>query len=226
MKAMPHANAQAAGLARCRVCGLLARMPKVGAGAACRRCGTELTYRKRRSLERTWAYLVSAYILYIPANVLPIMHTESLVQRRDDTIFSGVIYLWSVHSYMLAVVVFVASITVPLVKLVVLTVLAVSVKHPSSFRRIERARAYRIVESIGRWSMLDVYVAALLTSLVHQQVAVISVGPAAFAFTAVVITTLMASRAFDARLLWDSAEAQGLDDDASERGHERGLANG
>jgi paraquat-inducible protein A len=203
-------------------------MPKEGPGAACRRCGTELTYRKRRSLERTWAYLVSAYILYIPANVLPIMHTESITQRRDDTILSGVFYLWTVHSYMLAVVVFVASITVPLVKLFVLTMLAVSVKHPSSFRRIERTRAFRVIEMIGRWSMLDVYIAALLTSLVHAQAAVISVGPAAFAFTAVVITTLMASRAFDARLLWDSAEDARFEaeEDRREAAGQGGLLHG
>jgi paraquat-inducible protein A len=223
-----RANAQSAGLARCRVCGLLARMPKDVPGAACRRCGTELTYRKRRSLERTWAYLASAYLLYIPANVLPIMHTESLTQRRDDTILSGVLYLWTTHSYTLAVVVFVASITVPLVKLLVLTGLAISVKHPSNFKRIERTRAFRVIELIGRWSMLDVYVAALLTSLVHAQVAVISVGPAAFAFTAVVITTLMASRAFDARLLWDSADDAlfEAEQDKRELQAQGGLAHG
>jgi paraquat-inducible protein A len=200
-------TAQAAGLARCRGCSLLSRMPAAPA-AACPRCGAELNFRKRRSLERTWAYLVSAYILYVPANLLPIMHTESLVQRRDDTIMSGIVFLWHSRNYLLAVVVFTASIMVPMVKLVVLTGLVVSVKSPSRFSRATRTRAYRTIESIGRWSMLDVYVAALLTSLVHQTAALIRVGPAAFPFTAVVILTLMAARSFDSRLMWDSKEEE------------------
>jgi paraquat-inducible protein A len=200
-------TAQAAGLARCRGCGLLSRMPDAAA-AACPRCGAELNFRKRRSLERTWAYLVSAYILYVPANLLPIMHTESLIHRRDDTIMSGIVFLYHSKNYLLASVVFMASIIVPLVKLLVLTALVISVKSPSRFSRNARTRAYRIIESIGRWSMLDVYVVALLTSLVHQTAALIRVGPAAFPFTAVVILTLMASRSFDSRLMWDSKEEE------------------
>jgi paraquat-inducible protein A len=151
---------------------------------------------------------VSAYILYVPANLLPIMHTESLIHRRDDTIMSGIVFLYHSKNYLLASVVFMASIIVPLVKLLVLTALVISVKSPSRFSRNARTRAYRIIESIGRWSMLDVYVVALLTSLVHQTAALIRVGPAAFPFTAVVILTLMASRSFDSRLMWDSKEEE------------------
>jgi paraquat-inducible protein A len=200
-------TAQAVNLARCLVCGMVSRMPNAPA-AACTRCGAELTFRKRRSIERTWAYLIAAYILYIPANVLPIMHTESLIHQRNDTILSGIIFLWTVNNYLLATVVFVASIMVPLVKLITLTTLVMSVKSPSRFSRMARTKAYRVVETIGRWSMLDVYVAALLTSLVHQSAATIVVGPAAFPFTAVVILTLLASRSFDARLMWDSREEE------------------
>jgi paraquat-inducible protein A len=219
-------TAQAVNLARCLVCGMVSRMPNAPA-AACARCGAELHFRKRRSIERTWAYLVSAYILYLPANVLPIMHTESLVQRRDDTIMSGILYLWTVHNYVLATVVFVASIMVPMVKLLTLTVLVLSVKSPSRFSRIARTKAYRVVETIGRWSMLDVYVAALLTSLVHQTAALIVIGPAAVPFTAVVILTLLASRAFDARLMWDSREEEFYEtENARIRLEKRGAAHG
>jgi paraquat-inducible protein A len=161
--------------------------------------------RKPHSLSRTWAFLVAAIILYIPANVLPVMRTEWLTGSEDDTILSGVIFLWSSGSWPLALVVFVASISVPLLKIATLAYLATSVQLGSTWQPRQRARLYRIVELIGRWSMLDIYVTAILVALVHAKaLATIQPGPGALAFGAVVVLTMLAAMSFDPRLIWDS----------------------
>ena len=161
--------------------------------------------RKPHSLSRTWAFLVAAIILYVPANLLPVMHTEWLTGSQDDTILSGVVYLWQSGSWPLAFVVFVASISVPLVKIVSLAWLAASVQRGSAWRPRTRARLYRVVELIGRWSMLDIYVTAILVALVQAKaLAKIDAGPGALAFAAVVVLTMLAAMSFDPRLIWDS----------------------
>ncbi len=161
--------------------------------------------RKPHSLRRTWAFLVAAIILYVPANVLPVMHTEWFSGSEDDTILSGVVYLWSSGSWPLALVVFVASISVPLLKIAALAFLAASVQLRSTWQPRQRARLYRVVELIGRWSMLDIYVTAILVALVQAKaLATIHAGPGALAFAAVVVLTMLAAMSFDPRLIWDS----------------------
>ena len=182
-------------------------MTPAGNVGTCPRCNAALSARKTNSMRRTWAYLVSAFILYLPANLLPIMQTQSLLSRQDDTILSGVVFLWESGSWPLALLVFVASIVVPLFKLLALTVLAVSVNRHSLLQPLQRTSLYRLVETIGRWSMLDIYVVALLAALVQiNAFATIEAGPGAAAFGAVVVLTLLASHSFDPRLIWDFAE--------------------
>jgi paraquat-inducible protein A len=132
------------------------------------------------------------------------METGSLFGAQSDTIMSGVVYLWTSGSWPLAVIVFVASILVPGAKMLALTVLLISVQRRSMWRPQERTKLYRVVEFVGRWSMVDIYVAAMLTALVQfKALATIKAGPAAIAFGAVVVMTMFAAEAFDPRLIWD-----------------------
>jgi paraquat-inducible protein A len=191
----------------CHACGLLSRRPPDSRPARCPRCGARLHTRKPGSISRTWAYLIAAGIMYAPANLLPIMETSSLFGTQSDTIMSGVVYLWVSGSWPLALVVFIASIVVPLLKLMALTILVISVQRRSQWRPLQRARLYRLVEGVGRWSMLDVYVVTILVALVHiQTIAKINAGPGAIAFALVVVMTMLASMSFDPRLIWDSLD--------------------
>jgi paraquat-inducible protein A len=206
---LPHHAATAAksGLASCHQCGLLARVPAHAHGLRCPRCGAELHLRKPASLSRTWALLIAAVVLYVPANTLPVMHTSSLFGAQKDTIMSGVVYLWVSGSWPLAVIVFIASVAVPMLKIIALAYLAGSVQFRWRLPPLQRARIYRVVEFIGRWSMLDIYVITMLVALVQfQALAVIRAGPAAIAFGAVVVLTMFAAMAFDPRLIWDGVE--------------------
>lgn len=194
------------GLLSCHACGLVSRAGVRGAGA-CPRCGERLHRRKPNSVARAWALLIAAAILYVPANLLPVMHTRSLFGAQSDTIMSGVVFLWVSGSWPLAVLVFFASVTVPLLKLIALAVLLISVQRRSRWRPLERARIYRLVEFIGRWSMLDIYVITILVALVHMQgLMEIAAGAGAVAFGAVVVLTILAAEAFDPRLIWDPLE--------------------
>jgi paraquat-inducible protein A len=180
----------------------------------CPRCGESLHVRKPGSITKTWAYLISAFILYIPANVLPITDTRTLFDEESDTIFSGVVHLWQAGSWPLALLVFFASITVPVAKLIVLTGLTLSVQRGSLRKPGQRTRLYRIVEFIGRWSMLDIFAVAILTALVQlKSLAQVTAGPAVLAFGAVCVLTILASHAFDPRLIWDPIDASGSDPD-------------
>jgi paraquat-inducible protein A len=163
-----------------------------------------LHVRKPNSLARTWALLIAAYILYIPANVLPIMKTSTLLSSQDDTIMSGVIFLWTSGSWPLALLVFFASVTVPLLKLIAMTVLVASAQRRSRCQPMQRLRLYRLVEFVGRWSMMDIYVVTILVALVQlQTLAAIQPGPGAVAFGAVVVLTMSAALTFDPRSIWD-----------------------
>jgi paraquat-inducible protein A len=160
--------------------------------------------RKPDSVARTSAYLIAAVILYIPANLLPIMHTATLVGGEDDTIMSGVIVLLKTGSWPLAALVFFASIMVPILKLLALSVLVLSIRQRWTSPPLGRLRLYRLVELIGRWSLLDIYVLTLLVALVQlHALATVEPRPGALAFAAVVVLTLFAARSFDPRLLWD-----------------------
>jgi len=204
---MTAATAAEAGLLSCHACALLSRPATKVHGMACARCGASLHFRRPHSIARVWAFLIAAFILYIPANVLPVMETGSLFGSQSDTIMSGVVYLWTSGSWPLAAIIFVASIMVPGGKLMALTFLLVSVQRRSTRRLRERTRLYRMVEFIGRWSMVDIYVAAILTALVQlQALATIKAGPGAIAFGAVVVLTMFAAESFDPRLIWDSVK--------------------
>jgi paraquat-inducible protein A len=185
---------------------MLSRPARASGEFDCPRCGVLLLYRKEKSLQRTWALLVAAAILYVPANVLPIMHTTTLAYNEDDTILSGVVRLWASGAWPLALLVFSVSIVVPCLKLMTLTLLLVTTQRGSLWRLHERAQLYRAIEYVGRWSMLDLFVVALLVGLVQLRgVATIRAEAGAIAFAAVVILTMYATQAFDPRLMWDRA---------------------
>ena len=190
-------------LSLCEVCGQLGKLAK---NSHCTRCGATLHQRKPHSIERTWALLIAAYALYVPANLLPIMETRSLFGVQRDTILSGVAFLWNSGSWILALIVFVASVAVPMLKLFSMTLLVVSVQIRNTMPPLPRARLYRLLELIGRWSMLDVYVVAILVALVQaQSLATMAPGPGVLAFGAVVVLSMLATMAFDPRLIWDTA---------------------
>ncbi|MFZ4537576.1 paraquat-inducible protein A [Propionivibrio sp.] len=188
----------------CHACGLLNAVQHKGHNERCRRSGAVVHLRKPDSINRSSALLIAAVILYIPANFLPIMKTSTLFGSELDTILSGIIYLWSSGSWPIALVIFIASILVPSSKMIALTVLLVSVQRRSTWRPMERARLYRMIELVGRWSMVDVFVVALMVQLVQlKSLATISAGPGVVAFGAVVVLTIFAAEAFDPRLIWD-----------------------
>ena len=148
-------------------------------------------------------------ILYIPAVLLPVMVTSTLFGAQSDTILSGVVYLWTTGSWSLAAIVFIASVVVPMLKILSLTYLAWSTQLRSALIPRERTRIYRIVEFVGRWSMLDIYVITILVALVQfGSVASIEAGPGAIAFGAVVVLTMFAALSFDPRLIWDAVELE------------------
>ncbi len=193
----------------CRHCGLLVRRAEdadEGAAAACPRCGGPLWARKPASLVRTWALLIAAAILYIPANVYPVMTIVSFTRVYPSTILGGVDELAAEGMWPLAAVVFLASITVPLLKLISLAVLLISTHRGWTGRLRDRTRLYRIVEVIGRWSMIDVFAISLLVALIRMGLlATIRPDPGAACFAAVVVLTMFAAASFDPRLMWDAA---------------------
>ncbi len=201
MSALPRAGEL--GLIGCHVCGLVCRDTRPHA-PICPRCGAQLHRRKSASISRTWALLIAAFIFYLPANLLPIMRTVSLGDVDDNTILSGVVELWVNGSPDLAVIVFTASIVVPMLKFLALGLLLISVQRGSSWAQRQRAKLYRLVELIGYWSMLDVFVVALLTALVRFGVlSQVEPLPGVVYFGLTVVTTMLASMSFDPRLIWD-----------------------
>ena len=198
-------------LVSCHSCHLVSKATAVhGKGKMlCPRCGSVLHQRKPRSLSRTWALVIGAFIFYIPANVLPITKVTSLGQAQSDTIISGVIYFVQTGMWPIALIIFTASIFVPLAKLLILSFLLISVDRKWQWRPRDRTRLYRITEAIGRWSMTDVYVVTILVALVRLgALANVDAEPGAIFFAAVVVTTMFAAMSFDPRLIWDSMETQ------------------
>lgn len=197
-------TAMSRGLLNCHACGLLSRPTNLHDSWSCPRCGAHLHFRKQASIGRTWALLIAGYILYLPANLLPVMETSSLFDFQSDTIMSGVVFLWTDGSWILATIVFIASIFVPLAKLVTLSVLLILTQRRSVLVPQQRARLYRLIDFIGRWSMLDIFVAGILAALMRiQSLALIKIGPGALAFGVLVVLTMLASMSFDPRLAWD-----------------------
>jgi paraquat-inducible protein A len=190
--------------ASCHGCGLLVQEAAKEPQKKCSRCGAPLHYRNANSLNRTWALLITAIIFYIPANLMPITLTTALGKTEGDTIMQGVIYFLFHGDWPVALVIFTASILVPILKMAALIYLLVSVQRHSPHRPLQRTKIYRMVEFVGRWSMIDVFVVTIMVALVQLgAVASISAGSGAIFFCAVVIITMLAAESFDPRLIWD-----------------------
>lgn len=194
------------GLVSCETCGLLARPASADEPGCCPRCGAELAWRRHNSIQRTWALVIAAAICYIPANVLPVLSTTTLGSSEADTIMGGVVFLYTSGSWPLALIVLIASVMVPLGKLVALIYLLITVQRGSITSNHERTRLYRLVEFIGRWSMLDVFVDTFTVALVQlQPLMSVAPGPGVLFFAAVVVLTMIAAESFDPRLIWDAS---------------------
>ena len=194
-------------LCLCHSCGLACDMTHEP--HECERCGAPLHRRKTNSLTRTWAYMVTALVFYIPANLLPVMNTKMVGSGADSTIMSGVIEFWQHGAWDIALIIFIASIAVPGVKFAALTLLLVTVKRESQWALRQRSQMYRFVELIGYWSMLDVIVVALVASLVKfQALADIEPRPGILFFGLVVVFTMLSAMSFDPRLIWDKERQQ------------------
>lgn len=200
-----------AGILVCNECHELNRQAPGCDSQACTRCGAIVHARRPNSIVRTWALLVTAMILYIPANLLPIMTVSTLGQGSPDTIMSGVITLMKHGMLPIAAVVFIASILVPTFKLVGIGLLLYSVQRHQPLSARQRILMYRFIEFIGRWSMLDIFVIAILVAVVNfGRIASVEANLGAVAFASVVILTMLAALTFDPRLIWDNTES---DDD-------------
>jgi paraquat-inducible protein A len=194
------------GLQGCEACGLVSRPAPGSDEGSCPRCGEELTFRKSASIERTWAFLIAAAICYVPANVLPVLTTVTAAGRDSDTILQGVVLLWSPTGWPLSLIVLIASIMIPSAKIATLAYLLVSVQRGSVRSNVQRVRLYRLVELVGRWSMVDVFVDTFTAALVQlQPLMSVEPGPGLFFFAAVVVLTMLAVESFDPRLIWDAA---------------------
>ncbi len=158
------------------------------------------------SLQRTWAFLAASAVLYVPANALPIVTTTSAFRETSYTLMEGIAELWIDDAFGLAILVFVASIVVPMLKIGALALLAWSVQHAPSWRQHERARLFGVVEAVGHWSMLDVYIVVLLVAMVRfGDLANAHPEPGLLAFAAVVVLTMLAAHSFDPKLIWQDS---------------------
>lgn len=197
------------GLQRCEGCGLLSRPAPGEAEGRCPRCDEPVEFRKRKSLERAWAFVIAAAICYVPANLLPVLSTTTATGSETDTILQGVVLLWSPTGWPLALIVLFASIMIPSAKILALVYLLVTIQRGSIQSGEQRTRLYRLVELIGRWSMVDVFVDAFTASLVQlQPLMSVEPGPGLFFFAAVVVLTMAAVECFDPRLIWDASSRE------------------
>jgi paraquat-inducible protein A len=197
------------GLQSCETCGLLSRPAHGELEGRCPRCDRALEFRKTDSLHRTWAFVLAAAICYVPANVLPVLSTSTAAGTESDTILQGVVLLWSPTGWPLSLIVLFASIMIPSAKIVALVYLLVSVQRNSVANNRQRIRLYRMVEFIGRWSMVDVFVDTFTAALIQlQPLLSVQPGPGLFFFAAVVVLTMLAVESFDPRLIWDAASSK------------------
>ena len=205
----PAPTAMEHGLQSCHGCGLLSQPAPGAEEGRCPRCDEELVYRKPDSLQRTLAYLIGAAVCYIPANLLPVMETITAKGSESDTILQGVVLLWSPTGWPLSLIVLFASVMIPSAKILALLYLVITVKRGSIQNNGQRVRLYRMVEIIGRWSMVDVFVDTFTVALIQLQPLMSVVpGPGLLFFAAVVVLTMMAVESFDPRLIWDASSAK------------------
>jgi paraquat-inducible protein A len=193
----------------CETCGLIQRVKDLspGATAECPRCGAVISKRTVNSLSRTAAFSLAALIFYLPANIYPILRMEYYGAYSENTVWDGCARLFQDGQWPVAMVVFLASIAIPVLKLLGLFFLVVTTKLKSVRWRRERTLIYKIIDVIGPWAMLDVFILAVLVSLVKlQRLATVLPGPGLLAFTAVVVLTILASASFDPKLIWNEPE--------------------
>ena len=191
-------------IVNCHTCGWLSNEDENH--SHCIRCTTPLHYRKPNSIENTWALLFAATVLLIPANLYPILTVIRFGQGAPSTILSGVLHLIEDGMWGLAMIIFVASIVVPVTKLLVLSFLLLTIQYKSNWRPGDRTLLYRVTEVIGAWSMVDIFLVGLLSSLVSlEALSTIEPGIGASYFAAAVVLTIFAAQSFDSRLIWDNA---------------------
>jgi paraquat-inducible protein A len=197
------------GVISCSACSLLCQVPADAGGAilACPRCDGALRHRRPDPIQRTWALLASAALLYIPANVYPVMKITILGKTEADTILAGVRELYASGMWEIGTLVFFASITVPMAKILGLGFLLISVQRRWQWSPKDRTKLYRVIEYIGRWSMIDMFMISILVALVQLgAVATIVPGVGATCFASVVVLTIFAASSFDPRVIWDAAQ--------------------
>jgi paraquat-inducible protein A len=193
------------GLAACHVCEKVSPVAEV----RCSRCGTHLHLRKPDSITRTMALLIAAALMYVPANMLPILISRELGISTESTIIAGMVEFWNTGAYPIAIVIFTASILIPLLKIVALLWLCAAAKGlvPHSAKLL--GKVYWVTELLGRWSMVDIFVVSILVAMVQLgNYMIITPGPGALAFSGVVMLTMFAAMSFDPKLLWDQLERE------------------
>lgn len=177
---------------------------------SCARCGRGLVQRDLKSLQRVWAWWIVGLMCYIPANLYPMLRTRTLFYVQEDTIVGGAIELIHYGNVGIALIILLASVAIPLGKFMAIAFLAISVTRPSSISKTQRQMLYEVVEYIGRWSMIDIFVVAILSSLVQLKVLVaINPGMASLFFALSVIFTMLSAQAFDSRMIWDAQQGKG-----------------
>ena len=198
------------GLVACRSCGLVSPAIDALRRGRCARCASTLHVRKTASAQRTLAWLVAGMLLYVPANLLPVMHTSGVGGGADSTILSGIVSFWRAGAWDIAAIIFIASVAVPATKFLSLGLLLWTVQRRSEWAKAHRTKLYRVVDFIGYWSMLDVVVVALTTALLQfKALGTAEPQPGIVFFCAVVVTTMLAAKSFDPRLIWDARAADG-----------------
>ena len=194
-------------LIACKVCGQVHELPELELGtiAECVRCGSRLTERSRNSLHRTAALSLAALLLYIPANIYPILHLEIYGRVSENTISDGVVKFYEQHDYTIALIVLLASILVPLLKLLGLFFIVSTTAFRSQRWMLLRTRIYQFIDLIGKWAMLDVFVVSIWVAVVKLgELANVTAGPGLLPFGGVVVFTLLASASFDPQLIWET----------------------
>jgi len=187
-------------LIRCPVCDAV-NMDK-GKKNTCRRCESSIYHHRSFSTEKSWAYLITAMVAYIPANLYPMLVTSAFGTKDESTILGGVVLLWELKSYPVAAIIFFASIMIPVMKFLILIYLLISVKYPiGKDKKVNKHKLYYMTEIVGPWSMIDVFVVAILAALIHLSSIEILAGTAATAFAISVFFTLLAAHAFDETLI-------------------------
>lgn len=192
------------GFVLCRTCSLAVSRASLGVDRRCPRCQSRIDQRTPFSNEMTLAWLIAGIVLYIPANLLPVMHTGGLLGEADSTILGGILEFWRSGDWDIALLIFIASVAVPFTKFIAIGLLLITVRKNSRWEQHQRTALYRIVEFIGYWSMLDVIVVALTAALMQFQALGAAEPRTGIAFfCAVVVVTMLSALSFDPRLIWD-----------------------